>query len=170
MSSPICKIHIFFLLLLQSNTRPDTWATVSQIVQFIFVQRPFLQVLTLMFGIVQYRNDPKFSDRQVWVNSVDPDQTAPRGTVWSGSTLFVIPSAPFGCIILWWSHVVQILGWLQQCFCMSEFLGFLRRLTKPTCILYWCEVFGQTDLGKLCRPKSDFDQGLHCLPFLLTRN
>ena len=25
-----------------------------------------------------YRNDPKFSDRQVWANSADPDQTAPR--------------------------------------------------------------------------------------------
>ena len=24
-----------------------------------------------------YCNDPKFSDRQVWANSVDPDQTAP---------------------------------------------------------------------------------------------
>ena len=24
-----------------------------------------------------YRNDPKFSDGQVWANSVDPDQTAP---------------------------------------------------------------------------------------------
>ena len=24
-----------------------------------------------------YRNDPKFSDRQVWTNSADPDQTAP---------------------------------------------------------------------------------------------
>ena len=23
-----------------------------------------------------YRNDPKFSDWQVWVNSLDPDQTA----------------------------------------------------------------------------------------------
>ena len=28
-----------------------------------------------------YHNDPKFSDRQVWANSVDPDQTAPRGAV-----------------------------------------------------------------------------------------
>ena len=35
-----------------------------------------------------YSNDPKFSDRQVWANSVDPDET-----VWSGSTLFAIPSA-----------------------------------------------------------------------------
>ena len=25
-----------------------------------------------------YRNDPRFLDRQVWANSVDPDQTAPR--------------------------------------------------------------------------------------------
>ena len=25
-----------------------------------------------------YRNDPKFSDRYVWSNSADPDQTAPR--------------------------------------------------------------------------------------------
>ena len=28
-----------------------------------------------------YRNDPKFSDRQVRANSADPDQTAPRGAV-----------------------------------------------------------------------------------------
>ena len=43
-----------------------------------------------------YRNDPKFSDRQVSANSSDPDQTAPlqtapRGAVWSGSSLFAIP-------------------------------------------------------------------------------
>ena len=47
-----------------------------------------------------YRNFPKFSDRQAWANSADPDQTAPRGTVWSGSTLFAIPSASFECITL----------------------------------------------------------------------
>ena len=29
----------------------------------------------------EYRNDPKFSDRLVWANSADPDQTAPRGSV-----------------------------------------------------------------------------------------
>ena len=43
-----------------------------------------------------YHDDLKFSDRQVWANSVDPDQTAPRGTVSSGSTLFAILSASFG--------------------------------------------------------------------------
>ena len=29
---------------------------------------------------IYYRYVPKFSDRQVWANSADPDQTAPRGT------------------------------------------------------------------------------------------
>ena len=47
-----------------------------------------------------YRNDLKFSDRQVWANNVDPDQTATRGAVWSGSTLFAIPPASFGAITL----------------------------------------------------------------------
>ena len=28
-----------------------------------------------------YRNVPKFSDRQVWANSADPDQTAPRSSL-----------------------------------------------------------------------------------------
>ena len=49
----------------------------------------------------KHRNDPKFLDRQVWANSVDPDQTAPREAVWSGSTLFAIPCASFGFITLW---------------------------------------------------------------------
>ena len=47
-----------------------------------------------------YRNDPKFSDRNAWANSADQGQTAPRA-VWSGSSLFSIPSAPFGLITLW---------------------------------------------------------------------
>ena len=52
-------------------------------------------------NILIYRNDPKFSDRYAWANSADPDQTAPRGAVWSGSTLFAIPSASFGLTTLW---------------------------------------------------------------------
>ena len=46
-----------------------------------------------------YRNDRTFLERQAWANSADPDQTAPRGAVWSGSTQFATPSASFGCII-----------------------------------------------------------------------
>ena len=48
------------------------------------------------------------------------------GGVWSGSTLFAIPSASFGLITLWQSHIVQILEWLQQFFWVSEYLGNLR--------------------------------------------
>ena len=47
-----------------------------------------------------YHDVPKFLDRWGWANSVDPDQTAPRGAVWSGSTLLAIPSASFGHITL----------------------------------------------------------------------
>ena len=44
------------------------------------------------------RNDSKVSDRQVWANSADPDQTAsiPIGAVPSVSALFAILSAHFG--------------------------------------------------------------------------
>ena len=34
-----------------------------------------------MLREVNYCNDPKFSDRQAWANSADPDQTAPLGAV-----------------------------------------------------------------------------------------
>ena len=43
-------------------------------------------------------------------------QTQMRGAVWSGSTLFAVPSASFGWITLRKSHLVQLLGWLQQIF------------------------------------------------------
>ena len=33
----------------------------------------------------------KVSDEMAYANSVDPDQTAPDGAVWSGSTVFAIP-------------------------------------------------------------------------------
>ena len=35
---------------------------------------------------IEYSNDPKFLDRQVCSNSVEPDQTAPERAVWSEST------------------------------------------------------------------------------------
>ena len=49
-----------------------------------------------------------FSDRQV--NSVDPDQTVPRGAVWSRSTQFAIFSAYFGHITLWLSPWFEFKG------------------------------------------------------------
>ena len=69
---------------------------------------------SILFFLLFDRNDPKFSDRQVWT-----------GAVWSGSTLFAILSASFGGIGLWKNNIVQILEWLQQFFQVSEFWGFL---------------------------------------------
>ena len=85
-----------------------------------------MQYTTTCVHLIGYRNDPKFSDRQAWANSADADQTAARGAVWSGSTLFAVPSASFGLDTLWKSHTVQILEWLQQMFWVSDNLGNLR--------------------------------------------
>ena len=63
-----------------------------------------IAVLNLKFE--QYCYFPNFSDGQVWANSADPDQTASD----SGSTMFAIPSASFGCITLRKTHLGQLLG------------------------------------------------------------
>ena len=66
-------------------------------------------VLVIIYSwLDKYRNVPKLSDRQVWANSADPDQTAPWGAIWSGFALFAIPSASFGFITLRKSHLVQL--------------------------------------------------------------
>ena len=44
-------------------------------------------------------------------NSLDPDQTPPKGTVLSGSTLIAIPSASFGDISQKLCQPVLISGW-----------------------------------------------------------
>ena len=45
-----------------------------------------------------YRNDPKFSDRQVWANSVDPDQTAPEAdTKLKVFKAVVLPTLLYAC-------------------------------------------------------------------------
>ena len=44
---------------------------------------------------------PMYTAMILWGNSVDPDQIAPEGAFWSGSTLFAILSACFGHITLW---------------------------------------------------------------------
>ena len=72
-----------------------------------------------------YRIDPKFSDRCVLANSADPDQTAPRGAVWSGFTLFAIPSVSFGLITLLSSHIVQILVITTNCLGVRIFRKFM---------------------------------------------
>ena len=58
--------------------------------------------------------------------TVQTDQTAPRGAVWSGSSLFAIPFAPFWQNNLRFGLFVWILGSLHQKFLVSENLGTLR--------------------------------------------
>ena len=42
-------------------------------------QQQMLSLVILVFN--SYHYDPMFSDRQAWTNSVDQNQTAPRGVV-----------------------------------------------------------------------------------------
>ena len=53
---------------------PPSWIRVF----VVRMKKPW--VLTFQRWRKTYHNDPKFSDRQVWANSVDPDQTA-KGAV-----------------------------------------------------------------------------------------
>ena len=52
------------------------------------------QVFFSGIALNAYHNDSKFCHRCVLANSADPDQTASRGAVLSGSTLFAIVSEP----------------------------------------------------------------------------
>ena len=45
-----------------------------------------------IYSINHYRKNPKLLERLVWANCVDPDQNAPIGAVWSGSTQFASTS------------------------------------------------------------------------------
>ena len=64
-----------------------------------------------------YHNDPKFSD----ILSFRTDRSGQTAQtqirlLLSGSTLFAISSASFGCISVTKNHLVKLLGWLQQIF------------------------------------------------------
>ena len=57
-------------------------------------------LVSVTVTFVGYRNDPKFSDRYVWANSADPDQTAPRGAV------RVYTVCHYVCIV--WTHCSMV--------------------------------------------------------------
>ena len=88
---------------------------------------------------------PKDADGMA--NSVDPDQTAPLGAVWSGSTLFAQA-------------------------CLSENLGSLRYLLGPVLVRHfqthhrWSQESSQT-AGTTCQSGDGLDQSrnshIHCL-------
>ena len=77
-------------------------------------------------SLLSYRTNSMYWDRQVSANSADQDQTASEEAVWSGSTLFAIPSASFGCINTMLHQTFLFLGQLWQLFELSQILEFLR--------------------------------------------
>ena len=97
-------------------------------------------LLYLLLYLPQYHNDPKFSNRQVWANIADPDQTAPRAipfaSFWQNSLRFI-------GLFSW------ILGRLQQSFLASKFLGILRYTAEVTEVMSGLEFILTTlFLGK----------------------
>ena len=88
-------------------------------------------------------------NRQVWANSVDADQTVPSGTIWSGLTLFVIPSA-FLDTLLYGKFELYLFLWV------SKFYRFLWRWqSKGKWAISWQNQ--QND----CVPSEDSDQPGH---------
>ena len=74
------------------NSQKTKWFTVFETSQMK------IHTTTIKISLFQWKtcNDLNVLDRQVWADSVDPDQTAQ-----SGSTLFAILSASFGRSTLW---------------------------------------------------------------------
>ena len=74
-----------------------------------------------------YHNDPKYLDRQIWANSADPDQTAPRRV--SSSLIRVYTVCHSLCII--WMHysklkppcltfrMIKVIFWVSEFFWIS---------------------------------------------------
>ena len=66
----------------KSDIQPH-WMAAHVCLKNAFLEDVKYHVLNRWLKIIvfEYRNDPKFSDRQVWTNSADPDQTTPREAV-----------------------------------------------------------------------------------------
>ena len=114
-----------------------------------------------------YHYFPNFLDGQVWANSEDPDQTAPTEAVWSGSTLFAIPSVFFGCISLRKRHLVQLLGDYSKFLCVRNFRIFKELWSWS--IFKWMEnMWAATwqNQQNESAPSEDSDQAGH-LPSLI---
>ena len=73
-----------------------------------------------------YRTNSMYWDTLVSANSAVQGQTASEEAVWSGSTLFAITSASFGCINAMLHQTFLFLGQLWQLFEVSQILEFLR--------------------------------------------
>ena len=95
-----------------------------------------------------YRNDPMFSDRQVWANS----RQSKNGAVWSESTLFAIPSASFVHITL--SNLSKL---RKLRIALQIYMVFIFKELKPINIKIWQARFRWTAISNKKRiPKRGF--------------
>ena len=51
----------------------------------------YIENTIIIYGKCPKISNTKVSDKMTYANSADPDQAAPSGAVWSGSTMFAIP-------------------------------------------------------------------------------
>ena len=82
------KLKILSVCYSTSLGKPCNFLSVTFVTEYSYLQQndakclcKGLMSISLHNNGSEYRNDPKFSDRWVWANSADPDQTAPRGAV-----------------------------------------------------------------------------------------
>ena len=60
--------------------------------ELCYIEVPVYEYLSKKhYGKCSKNSNTKVADKMTCANSADPDQTAPEGAVWSGSTLFAIP-------------------------------------------------------------------------------
>ena len=78
MATSDCVETLVTLLLFSPVVLQDTFIQALKQIPYLFETG---KETTPKDKVLEYRNFPKFSDRQVWVNSAVPDQTAPRGAV-----------------------------------------------------------------------------------------
>ena len=98
---------------------------------------PFLVGCFMCLCWLNYHNVPTFSDGQVWANSADPDQTAPR------SSSLIRVYAVCNSLCIFWMHYSKekpscsTFRVITADFRVSEILGFLRYFTGLTTTVQW---------------------------------
>ena len=73
-----CHEVAHFICVIEDCQNGRTWSFLTFRLKEIFLSLQSINCFHLRNNH-SYRNDPKYSDRYAWANSVDPDQTAPRG-------------------------------------------------------------------------------------------
>ena len=82
-----CLLSLFGPL----NSLPYLYYNLKCILLAVDVSIKLMDERKTVYGKCPKISNTKVSDKMIYANSADPDQTAPEGAVWSGSRLFAIP-------------------------------------------------------------------------------